>query len=78
MVGPLELLSPPLFELPLLPPIIEVMAAANAAVKFGSVVRAFTVSANDPCIGGGGGGGACWPVRPTFGDIWRPENLDWL
>lgn len=80
MVGPLELLSLAPFGLPPLPaPIMEVMAAAKAAVKFGSVVRAFTVSANEPCAGSScGGGGTCWPNWLTFGDIWRPENFDWL
>ena len=44
------------------------MAAAKAAVKFGSDVRAFTVSAIAFCGGGG----------PIFWDDWRPENCDWL
>lgn len=35
------------------PPITEEMAAARAAVKFGSAVSALTVSANDPAWWGG-------------------------
>jgi len=65
------------------PLIIEEIAAARAAVKFGSAVMAavaaLTVSVNE-----GGGGGSCgcgWPmnwVASVFDEVWRPENLDWL
>lgn len=42
------------------PPIMDEMAAARAAVKFGSAVMAavaaLNVSDNEPCAGGGRGG----------------------
>lgn len=63
------------------PPIIEVIAAASAAVKFGSAVMAavaaLTVSANEGCCGCCGGWLMNW-VASVFDEVWRPENLDWL
>lgn len=60
------------------PPIIEAMAAARAAVKFGSLViaavAALTLSDNE-------GGCGCWLANwaaSIFDGIWRPENLVWL
>jgi len=61
------------------PPIIEVMAAAKAAVKLGSAamaaVAAVTVSAR--CGGGLWDWLLSWEGSASW-DIWRPENLDWL
>lgn len=61
---------------------IDVIAAAKAAVKLGSAViaavAALTVSASD---GGGGpdGGFGCTNCEPSASfDICNPENLDWL
>lgn len=62
------------------PPIIEAMAAARAAVKFGSLVIA-AVAAPTLSDNEGGCGCCCWLANPAasiFDGKWRPENLVWL
>lgn len=73
---PADWLTPPL-------PIMEVMAAAKAAVKLGSAViaavAALTVSTREGCCAGA----CCWWCMLNWavsmlGESCRPENLDWL
>lgn len=66
-----------MFGLP--PPMIDVIAAANAAVKLGSAViaavAALTVSASDS--GEPAGGFGCTNCTPSAScDVCNPENLD--
>lgn len=82
---PLPLLLDVLLLLGCPPPIIDEIAAANAAVKFGSAVMAavaaLTVSAREGGCGWWSWAGDPWwalDPDPMSWDNCKPENFDWL